>query len=66
MNADNDLPLRRDDPLSLLVAEDLDRLSQAELASRITDLNGEIGLCEAKLSFARDHKASADALFRKT
>lgn len=65
MNADEDLPRRQSDTLAALVREDLDPLSVAELDARIAALRSEIARCEDKLAFARDHKASADALFRK-
>jgi uncharacterized small protein (DUF1192 family) len=66
MNIDEDLPRRRTDALDALLREDLDLLSVAELDARIAALKQEIVRTEAKLAFARDHKASADALFRKS
>ncbi|NCP11574.1 MAG: DUF1192 domain-containing protein [Sphingomonadales bacterium] len=65
MDNDEDLPRRRADALAALASEDLDPLSVAELDQRIATLKAEIVRAEAKLEFARDHKASADALFRK-
>jgi uncharacterized small protein (DUF1192 family) len=62
---DDDDPLRRDDVLSQLVRQDIDPLSVAELHARIALLESEIARCNSKISFAVNHKASADALFRK-
>lgn len=63
---DDEPPRGRTDTLAALAREDLDRLSVAELDDRIAVLRQEIVRTEAKLDFARDHKASADALFLKT
>lgn len=65
MDVDENSPLRRDDPLTLLVRQDLDPLSVAELEERITILRGEIERTETKLRKAGDHRSIADALFRK-
>ncbi|MEY4271052.1 MAG: hypothetical protein RLZZ58_2268 [Pseudomonadota bacterium] len=62
---DDDDPVRRDDVLSQLVRQDIDPLSVAELHARIALLESEIARARAKISFAVNHKASADALFRK-
>ncbi len=60
----DDVPARPDDPLMVLVRQDLDRLSVGELEARITALAGEIARTRAKLEYAVNHRASADALFR--
>lgn len=65
MESDENLPLRRDDPLALLVRQDLDPLSVDELAARIGILQSEIVRCEGKIAFATRHRSAADALFRK-
>ncbi len=65
MEADEILPLRRDDPLANLVRQDLDPLSVDELEERIAALKSEIGRCEGKLAFATRHRSAADALFKK-
>jgi uncharacterized small protein (DUF1192 family) len=65
MEADENLPLRRDDPLAILVRQDLDPLSVDELEERITTLKSEIVRCEGKLAFASRHRSVADALFKK-
>jgi uncharacterized small protein (DUF1192 family) len=62
---DDNEPQRRDDPLGQLLRQDLDPLSVDELRARIAALEGEIARAQAKISFAVNHKASADALFRK-
>ena len=60
----DDAPASPIDPLAALLRQDLDRLSVAELAARITALDGEIARCRRKLEYAVNHRASADALFR--
>ena len=64
MDSDENLPLRRDDPLASLVRQDLDPLSVAELEERITALKFEIVRCEGKIAFATRHRSAADALFK--
>lgn len=64
MESDENLPLRRDDPLANLVRQDLDPLSVAELEERIEALKTEIGRCEGKIAFATRHRSAADALFK--
>jgi len=66
MDNDDDLPRSANDPLSLLVKQDLDPFSVDELEKRISVLKTEISRCEAKKSFAVSHRASADSLFKKT
>lgn len=65
MEVDENLPLRRDDPLATLVKQDLDPLSVDELEGRIAALKSEISRCEGKIAFATRHRSAADALFRK-
>ena len=65
MEADENLPLRRDDPLANLVRQDLDPLSVDELEERIATLKAEIIRCEGKVAFATRHRSVADALFKK-
>ena len=65
MDSDENLPLRRDDPLANLVRQDLDPLSVAELEERIAALKSEISRCEGKIAFATRHRSAADALFKK-
>lgn len=56
---------RPGDLIAQLIREDLDRLSVDELDERITLLAAEIERTRAKKSSAVNHKASAEALFRK-
>jgi uncharacterized small protein (DUF1192 family) len=65
MEIDDNLPLRRDDPLNNLVKQDIDSLSVAELETRIAALKAEIVRCEGKIAFASKHRSVADALFKK-
>ena len=65
MEIDDNLPLRRDDPLNNLVKQDIDALSVAELETRIAALKAEIVRCEGKIGFASKHRSVADALFKK-
>ena len=65
MEIDDNLTLRRDDPLNNLVKQDIDALSVAELETRIAALKAEIVRCEVKIAFASKHRSVADALFKK-
>ena len=58
-------PLRADTPLANLAREDLDRLSIAELDSRIAALEAEVVRTRAQRSAAAATRAAADALFRR-
>ena len=64
MEAD-DLPRRKDDPAAQLARQDLDPFSVEELAERITLLEAEIARCRQKMERAVNHRASADALFKR-
>lgn len=64
MDAD-DLPKRPNDALAQLARQDLDPLSVAELETRIASLEGEIARTRAKIEAAVNHRASADALFKR-
>jgi uncharacterized small protein (DUF1192 family) len=65
MDIDENLPHRRDDPLAILIKQDIDALSVAELEVRIAALRAEIMRCEGKIAFASKHRSVADALFKK-
>ncbi|WP_373489740.1 DUF1192 domain-containing protein [Parasphingorhabdus sp.] len=65
MDDDENLPHNANDPLVLLVKQDLDPLSVDELDQRIAALKTEISRCEAKRNFAVSHRASADNLFKR-
>ena len=56
---------RPTDLLTQLVRQDLDPLSVTELAARVAALEAEIARCRQKIERAVNHKASADALFRR-
>jgi uncharacterized small protein (DUF1192 family) len=56
---------RPGDLVARLAREDLDPLSVAELDDRIATLAAEIERTRAKRDHAINHKASAEALFRK-
>jgi uncharacterized small protein (DUF1192 family) len=65
MDLDELFPSKPDDPLTLLVKQDLDPLSVAELEARIAILEGEIARVRAKMDAAVQFRASADAIFKK-
>lgn len=58
-------PPRPGDPIALLAKQDLDPFSLAELDARIALLKAEIARVEAHKQRAVNHRASADALFRR-
>lgn len=53
------------DPLTLLVRQDLDPMSVEELTLRIQALEGEIARVKARIERSVNHRASADALFKR-
>lgn len=53
------------DPLTLLVKQDLDPLSVEELELRIQALEGEIARVKAQMNRSINHRASADAIFKR-
>lgn len=61
----DDAPSRPNDALAELARQDLDRLSVAELEARIAALETEAARCRATIQRAVNHRASADALFRR-
>ena len=65
MDAEEVFPKRADDPVSALARQDLDPLSVAELDARIAALEAEIARSAAKRKAAVNHRATADALFRR-
>ena len=62
---DEDRPTKADDPLAQLLRQDLGPLSLAELEQRIRALEGEIARTRSKIEDAVNHKASAEALFKR-
>jgi len=66
MDFDDASPRARPGDLAAQLArEDLDRLSVAELEERIILLTAEIERTRAKRDYSVNHKASAEALFKK-
>ncbi|MGJ3648605.1 DUF1192 domain-containing protein [Sphingomonas sp. GlSt437] len=65
MEPEENLPRRAGDPLDALARQDLDPLSVAELDARIAALEAEIARVRAHMQRAVNHRASADALFRR-
>ncbi|HKT15743.1 MAG TPA: DUF1192 domain-containing protein [Allosphingosinicella sp.] len=65
MDLEELFPDKPGDPLKLLTRQDLYPLSVEELEARIAVLEGEIARIKAKIEAAVNHRASADALFKK-
>lgn len=54
-----------DDPLAQLGRQDLDPFSVEELGLRIAALEAEISRTKARMEAAVNHRASADAIFKR-
>ncbi|MEQ7874821.1 DUF1192 domain-containing protein [Sphingomonas sp. ASV193] len=65
MDEDDFFTSRPQDPLTLLVRQDLGPMSQDELAHRIATLRDEIARVEAHRDAADAHRNAADALFKR-
>ena len=65
MDLEELFPEKASDPLVLLTRQDLDPLSVEELEERIEALEAEIVRVKAKMDAAINHRASADAIFKK-
>lgn len=65
MDLDDLFPSKPGDPLKELARQDLDPLSQDELAERIDALKEEIARVEAHMSRAATHRTAAEELFKK-
>ena len=65
MDLEELFPDKPGDPLKLLARQDLDPLSVDELEARIAALEAEIARVRSKMEAAVNHRASADALFKK-
>jgi uncharacterized small protein (DUF1192 family) len=65
MDMDDFVPKRTDDALSALAKQDLDPLSVDELHARVALLEAEILRTRNKIEHSVNHKASAEALFKK-
>ncbi|ASR51177.1 DUF1192 domain-containing protein [Blastomonas fulva] len=66
MEPDESLSRLRADAAQKLGSEDVDAYSLDELDTRIALCRAEIARCEARKAFATRHRASAEALFRKS
>ncbi|MGD9812572.1 MAG: DUF1192 domain-containing protein [Sphingobium sp.] len=65
MDMDDYVPRRADDPLKQLMTQDLEPLSVNELHERVSALESEIERTRQQIGQSVNHKASAEALFRK-
>lgn len=65
MDEDDFFSSRPQDPLSLLVREDLGPLSTDELEARIAALKAEIARVEQHMAEVARHRNAADGLFKK-
>ncbi|RHW19427.1 DUF1192 domain-containing protein [Sphingomonas gilva] len=65
MDLDEFSPRKPDDPLALLKKQDLDPLSVEELDARIAALEAEVARVKRHAERAVNHRASADALFKR-
>jgi uncharacterized small protein (DUF1192 family) len=66
MDEDDFFTSRPQDPLTLLVKQDLGPLSVDELNERIAILKDEIARVEAHMAAAAAHLSAADELFKKS
>ena len=64
MDSEENLP-RPGDPIAILVKQDLDPLSVAELEARIAALEGEVARVKQHMQRAVNHRAIADELFKR-
>jgi uncharacterized small protein (DUF1192 family) len=64
MDSEENLP-RPGDPIAILVKQDLNPLSVAELEARIAALEGEIARVKQHMQRAVNHRAIADELFKR-
>jgi len=65
MDLDEIIPDKPDDPLKLLLKQDLDPLSVDELRDRITLLQAEIARVQAKLNSSVSFRATVEDLFKR-
>jgi uncharacterized small protein (DUF1192 family) len=65
MDIEDALPRRANDPLVALAKQDLDPFSVDELRDRIDILTDEIARVQRKIEGAVNHRAGADALFKR-
>ena len=65
MDLDDLFPSKPDDPLTALAKQDLDPMSQDELAERIEALKAEIFRVQAHMERVSKHRSAAEELFKK-
>ena len=65
MDEDDFFSSKPQDPLSLLVRQDLGPMSQDELAARIESLKSEIARVERHMADVDKHRSAADELFKR-
>jgi len=65
MDLEELFPSKPDDPLVALAKQDLDPMSQDELAERIEALKVEITRVEAHMDRVSRHRSAAEELFKK-
>ncbi len=65
MDLEELFPSKPDDPLVALAKQDLDPLSQDELAERIEALKAEIARVEAHVDRVSRDRSAAEELFKK-
>ena len=65
MDLEELFPSKPDDPLVALAKQDLDPMSQDELAERIEALKAEIARVEAHMERVSKHRSAAEELFKK-
>lgn len=60
----DDLPVKKDTPLTAVEKEDLSTISADELSERVARLKAEINRTEAEIQAKQASKAAADAFFK--
>jgi len=65
MDVDDSLPRKSRDLVAELARQDLDPFSVEELQERIAMLEAEIARSKQRIERAVNHRASADALFKR-
>ncbi|UIJ44689.1 DUF1192 domain-containing protein [Sphingomonas cannabina] len=65
MDVDDNLPRKSRDLVAELARQDLDPFSVEELQERIAALEAEIARSKQRIERAVNHRASADALFKR-
>jgi len=66
MDEEDFFSARPQDPLTLVVKQDLGPLSQDELQERIELLKGEIARVEQHMGDVERHRGAADELFKRS